>query len=966
MATHLYLLELKRRTRLWLLSLLIPFLLSADSQFVTTAKRAEKLFYEKLYGDALPLYSQLLTFSPDEDLKTQLTLRLATCHLEEGQPEIALAILTSLEPYFYRNQCLFLMSLAYRQLGESSRALSVLQQCSLPNSQHTRNLIALERGYHYMQMGDLTNAQFAFESIPLQIADSLPYDLAQLQLAKIFLMQHQVDKALQALSLLSLHLPPQQPLNIERMYLTGWALLANHQASQAAMCFEELLPKALASQANWSTHVLNGLILSYLRQALVLAPSSDQLNDLFFKTEHTLQQLFKRTPSETSYLLLSDFYLIKAKCLGDPASYALAQQLLDQSELFSSQDSLRLALLKRAAAAPSYQERSRLYEELSINLFRPLEDGDRFIHLDHPAFCAKVWFLKGLNDLEEGLRRQQELKRIEVPFERAIQAFNQAIQFAQHINPIETALAIKYLACAHAHLPGEHHAQQAWHILTQLIADDSLLSTFEHPEEIYCLSAWIALHLTDKEILQKARLLLQQSQEGEYKPSWKERCLKLEGLICLQLKEWEQADLIFASLLQDQSSSSLYPPQSNWPLVEGNSGAPSAQFRDEVLQPLEKAANLTEGSIHGEAWFWRAYCADQQQNLSLKKEYLQHAFQDSQSPYAPIAYFHFYSYREYMQGRRKAIKHLQAMPLLFPHHPLLITAYYLLGLNHTKDHLSEEGQIVRRKDLTTAIDAFQLAESTFDTLFEKTLIPPSELAYFIQIRYRAQLERAQANLAIAQNSTGGKKQIYLKYAEEVFKHLIQDFITPQALAKEALIQPFSPYPTIWAEAEFQLAKTYKEKNEWQAADSILNESLEHYRQAQINQGYGFMRLWYEKGKLAQRLSNDQAALQCFLEAEKSSSGLLGLSPNDKLDLWIQQSLCYKSLNQLDHSMRLLSRVINDDVISPLRIKAMFLRAEIYELQGRPELAIKQLEATARKGGEWAKKAQEKLEQAYGY
>ena len=55
-----------------------------------------------------------------------------------------------------------------------------------------------------------------------------------------------------------------------------------------------------------------------------------------------------------------------------------------------------------------------------------------------------------------------------------------------------------------------------------------------------------------------------------------------------------------------------------------------------------------------------------------------------------------------------------------------------------------------------------------------------------------------------------------------------------------------------------------------------------------------------------------------------------------------------------------------DVISPLRIKAMFLRAEIYELQGRPELAIKQLEAAARKGGEWAQKAQEKLEQVYGY
>ena len=45
---------------------------------------------------------------------------------------------------------------------------------------------------------------------------------------------------------------------------------------------------------------------------------------------------------------------------------------------------------------------------------------------------------------------------------------------------------------------------------------------------------------------------------------------------------------------------------------------------------------------------------------------------------------------------------------------------------------------------------------------------------------------------------------------------------------------------------------------------------------------------------------------------------------------------------------------------------MFLRAEIYELQGRHELSLKQLETTARKGGEWAQKAQQKLEQVYGY
>jgi hypothetical protein len=65
-------------------------------------------------------------------------------------------------------------------------------------------------------------------------------------------------------------------------------------------------------------------------------------------------------------------------------------------------------------------------------------------------------------------------------------------------------------------------------------------------------------------------------------------------------------------------------------------------------------------------------------------------------------------------------------------------------------------------------------------------------------------------------------------------------------------------------------------------------------------------------------------------------------------------------------MCILSKVINDETISGLRLKAMFLRAELYELQKRPELALKQLEATSKKGGEWGKKAKEKLEKEYGY
>ena len=65
-------------------------------------------------------------------------------------------------------------------------------------------------------------------------------------------------------------------------------------------------------------------------------------------------------------------------------------------------------------------------------------------------------------------------------------------------------------------------------------------------------------------------------------------------------------------------------------------------------------------------------------------------------------------------------------------------------------------------------------------------------------------------------------------------------------------------------------------------------------------------------------------------------------------------------------MLLLSQIINEDAASNLRIKAMYLRAEIYELEERHDLAIKQLEATSIKGGDWALKAKTKLEETYGF
>lgn len=883
----------------------------ANSDFVTSLKQAEKRFEEKLYSDASTFYLQALTYPTEDDLKEQLTLRLVTCYLEEKKTEAALALLSPIK----QNQstkdsshCLFLMSRVYRQLGEPSQAWDLLQQCY---SKQNRGLVALEQAALSIDMGkEFPNSSFISENSHSDISF-----LVQLHQVKAHLLKRRFDTALEELQCLSERLPTQHPLNKERIYLTGWLLLSLHRDSEAASCFETLLPEALNSHTEGATQIIQGIIISYLRQSLTIGISQDRLETLLSKTEAILPELLARRPAESSFSLLSDFYLIKSRHLNDANAYIQVKQLFEKQVL--SDEGRREALLKIAAAGNSYLQRHQLYEDLLKNSTYPQQ------------FYGRIWFFNGLNDFEEALCQGENPEF----FQQAAHAFAKASQLMKGSNSPQEALALKYQALAHAYQPGLNQAEQAWKCTNELMSHTALISTFECPKEIDFLSGWIALKLGDLspdgalEILQKARDFLQKRREVKDASLWSELCIKLEGLLCLKLKEWEAADTIFSHLIDH------YP----------------------------------KSSFQGEAWFWRAYGAEKQNSTALKKEYLERAYSlHPESPFAPIAYFHLYSYQEYVQGQKKAIKHLQEMPLLFPDHYLLINTYYLIGLQRKNDHYSEAGKLLFRKDWTGAIEAFHLTESTFDSLLEKDLIPASDISYYAQIRYQAQLERGQLNFAIAKSSQGGKRQIYLDYAESVFKAFIHEFTPPYPFVVDKLVYALGGYPKVLAEAEFILSQIYTEKNMWEEAESTLNQMLEHYRQAKIEHSYLLSRVWYEKGRLAKERKEEKMALGYFIEAEKRIDTESPLSPNEKLDLWIQQSLCHKALNQLDASMKLLSRVINDEVISPLRIKAMVLRADIYEIQARPELAMKQLEAAAKRGGEWGQKAQQKLEQSYGF
>ncbi len=901
-----------------ILSLLLLARLDGIDDFLLI-NYAETLFEEELYSDALLLYEQILEspYNTDSLLTAFSTIRLASCYLELKEDQKILTLLESLKGSFppqQEKEKNYLLAIAYRHTGHYQQALNLLTSHQIDEE------IKLEIGLNYFYLNEHEQASLYLKSIVLDNLKPNSSLIAQLYLVRIALFKKEIKEAQEYLHILATRLPESHLLYFEMAYLQGLASFLSQDYTKAISYFEKALPKHNEKNCDWYLDTLLHLACSYLKLAESPFFKKKELLDLFSKSENLLNKILSISQEDKFYLILGELYLTKARYLKDQEAYQQAQQLLAQQKCFASPEGQAQALLLRASAAPTYAERKQLYKQF-------IAETDC-----SSPFYAQGWYLKGMNDFEEGFQFKEDglstTQTSEETLKEAIDAFEQAYPLFEGIDPEKTVLCLKYQALSYYYQNTNLTTKQAWILLNQLINQKShLLQHLEEPEQIYYLTALIAIHLLpqdrDPSFLKQIEKILKDGINHSHNSRWTDELMKTLGIFYFKERHLQEADKIF----------------------------------EEIVNRVPHSRYLSE------AWFWRAKCAEVTQDFTTMRQYLRHVFiDDPQSLYAPQAYFSYYSYQEYLQGSRKAIKHLQAMPCTFPDHPLLITGYYLIGLDHKKDHLSEEGNIQRRKNLTAAIDAFQQAESTFDLLYQKGLIPSSDLSYFFHVRYRATLERAFANLAIAEDSQGTKRQIYLSYAEHVFKQIIENFHQPEPLVRDHFLKD-KEYPPLLKEAEFWLAQIAIQEAKFVEAEKWLDHMLVHYQKACQTRGYLLSRTWYEKGKISQEHKEFATALNYFLQAEKTAQGL---SPDQKLDLWIQQSLCYKDLNQIDEAMRILSKVINDEILSELRLKAMFLRAEMYELQGRPELAFKQLEATAKKEGEWGQKAKDKLEKDYGY
>lgn len=740
---------------------------------------------------------------------------------------------------------------------------------------------------------------------------------------------------------------PDDPLRYEIAYLKAEAAFYLQNYMEAAKKFEESLPRHNKKLADWYSRALYNLGWSYLKMAEDPLKSKTCQEEFFTQAEETflellssIRQPFSTSPTpllfkdamhqtsshpkdpleEKTILALARLHLLRHVYLNDEHSYSEIDALLSQAETFNFLENRAEALYIRAEAAETYEQKARLYQALT----------DSKMYQGTPSY-QRGWYCRAINEYQHaGLLREMNDPSASESFTHSAQAFQTSYEILRNSDKAAAGLSLKYQAQAFFYLGSPEALARSLSLLDQIVNEQEIFEAIEEKDEVlYCLGL-------------VASQLFQYDQEEKYEKIAEH---SLHQVVRLFPDSAFADDALF-------TLANLYLQNECY----------------ENAQPVFLAlAKKYPSSIYAsEAWFWAAHCAEETEpDEENARHFRRQVFElYPQSQHAGEAYFRTYSFAEYLHGDSSAFAHLQAMEALFPDSPFIIVAKYLLGLDQKEDRKTPQGQLLHPKSLPSALEALESAKATFDLFFEKKLIPEEHLDYLINIRYRALLAHSLILLSLAEDSPEAEKEKYLNGAADDLEIITMDFRTPEHKLTSRLLEA-DAYPRIYEESQFALAQVYLKKQQEDNAEKILSEMLNQYKSLEVASGYYLSRTWYELALITMNKGKFETALHRFDQAEYAGRNAI-LTVEQKLDLWIQKSHCYRNLKQTNMAMLMLSHVINENATSSLRIKAMVLRADLYALQGRHELAIKQLEAASRKGGEWAQEAKEKLRKEYGF
>jgi len=859
---------------------------------------------------------------PNRELLIKLGFRLAQVEFQLNHYTEVIGTIDQIEPYLngsflsLSRGCYYLKGLALRRIGSYSQAVEQFQRYLALGDRSSLKYydqVLYEIGYSFYMQSQFQKSRRTFEAITKDSIDPKLYLLSEIYLARIDLSEQKWKRVESRLTPLAADLDRTNSLHFEIAYLRGEALFHLGEYAYAKEQYERAVPVRNEWKAPWAADTYYNLGWSYLKLADDADKPPVKQEAFFAQAEESFKKMLTLSVEDRGFLGLARVYLTRGKRLGDGKYLAQIESLLGTPGTLTTLDGEGEALLMRAEAMGSFETKEELYSLLTAERF------------SSTAAYRIGWQSRGLNLLHEGKRlaASAEGEKANDRLNRAIECFGKSFLLQLDHSPAIAGLAAKFQAESYLQIGTDQALETGFLIADKLIRDHhQIFLSMKQPDEVLYLRAFIASkmgHRPEGEQLAKvAQESLEQIIANYSKGEFADHALNLLGALQFRQGKYEEAQQTY----------------------------------------LKLAADYAHSPLAGDAWFWAGESADWLHlDPQLIKEYRKNVFEHyGNSPHAAEAYFEFYSFTDYLRGDSGAVNHLLEMKNRYPQSQYLVIAEYLSGLYYQKNGPA--------KDLQQAMECFQRAQTAFDFAWSNRLIKLSDAEYFITFYYRSKLELAETDLLIAAESEGAKKQIYYEYAEENYKKILQDFDWINHPLASVLTKGEN-YPRILEESHFGLASVYIKKRELDQAEEIFKLMEGIYTKSGIIRGYTLSRLWYERGMIQVGKSEYEIALKSFNRSEESATERV-LSEEELLGLWIEQSHCLAKMERDEEAMLLLSKVINSTAASPLRIKAMYLRAELYEQMGKPELAYKQLEAATRKGGEWAMKAKEKMEKEYEY
>jgi hypothetical protein len=180
-----------------------------------------------------------------------------------------------------------------------------------------------------------------------------------------------------------------------------------------------------------------------------------------------------------------------------------------------------------------------------------------------------------------------------------------------------------------------------------------------------------------------------------------------------------------------------------------------AMKRGELDFAKQKLKTIAESPQYkGEALFWLAETLELQQAspeeiLKIRSDLLTLP----EGPYTAETAFRLFSWHDYLQGEKKALKHLKKFVKQHEKTPHAIVAYWLLGLDALNEREDPAGKKIHALDNDEALIFFAKAEELFSELSAENRLS----LFFTQIAEEASIEKVRLFLLIAKESSSSKR-----------------------------------------------------------------------------------------------------------------------------------------------------------------------------------------------------------------